>query len=348
MGKDKVHINIVVIGHVDSGKSTTTGHLIYKLGGIDIRVIERFEKEATEMTSDHSSMLGTTKYYYTVIDAPGHRNFIKNMINGTSQADCAVLIIDSTTGGFAAGISKDGQTREHALLAFTLGVKQMICRCNKMFFLAVINAFYTSFGHMDATTPKHSKARYDEIVKEVSSYLKKVDKVPFVPISAFEGDNIIERFTNLDQYKGPTLLEALDMIQEPKRPSDKPLRLPLRDVYKIGGIGTVRVGRVETGIIKPGMVVTFGPTGLTTESLVLSYYREEMRTEQAKGRGACNRTEQGKIKGSWGRIRSCNSEMKRDFTLYIDDAHSRNCLVPSKRLVPPKFLCQNNSNLSQG
>ncbi|KAI3878396.1 hypothetical protein MKW98_001811 [Papaver atlanticum] len=164
------------------------------------------------------------------------------MITGTSQADCAVLIIDSTTGGFEAGISKDGQTREHALLAFTLGVKQMICCCNKM----------------DATTPKYSKARYDEIVKEVSSYLKNVgynpDKIAFVPISRFEWDNMIERSTNLDRYKGPTLLEALDNISEPKRPSDKPLRLPLQDVYKIGGFGTVPVGRVETGFIKPGMV----------------------------------------------------------------------------------------------
>jgi signal recognition particle receptor subunit beta len=163
MGKEKSHINIVVIGHVDSGKSTTTGHLIYKLGGIDKRVIERFEKEAAEMNKrsfKYAWVLDklkaerergitidialwkfeTTKYYCTVIDAPGHRDFIKNMITGTSQADCAVLIIDSTTGGFEAGISKDGQTREHALLAFTLGVKQMICCCNKM----------------DATTPKYS------------------------------------------------------------------------------------------------------------------------------------------------------------------------------------------------
>ncbi|KAK4441156.1 Elongation factor 1-alpha [Sesamum alatum] len=288
MGKEKVHINIVVIGHVDSGKSTTTGHLIYKLGGIDKRVIERFEKEAAEMNKrsfKYAWVLDklkaerergitidialwkfeTTKYYCTVIDAPGHRDFIKNMITGTSQADCAVLIIDSTTGGFEAGISKDGQTREHALLAFTLGVKQMICCCNKM----------------DATTPKYSKARYDEIVKEVSSYLKKVgynpDKIPFVPISGFEGDNMIERSTNLDWYKGPTLLEALDQIQEPKRPSDKPLRLPLQDVYKIGGIGTVPVGRVETGVLKPGMVVTFGPTGLTTEVKSVEMHHESMQ-----------------------------------------------------------------------
>ncbi|KAG6521511.1 hypothetical protein ZIOFF_018634 [Zingiber officinale] len=288
MGKEKVHISIVVIGHVDSGKSTTTGHLIYKLGGIDKRVIERFEKEAAEMNKrsfKYAWVLDklkaerergitidialwkfeTTKYYCTVIDAPGHRDFIKNMITGTSQADCAVLIIDSTTGGFEAGISKDGQTREHALLAFTLGVKQMICCCNKM----------------DATTPKYSKARYDEIVKEVSSYLKKVgynpDKIPFVPISGFEGDNMIERSTNLDWYKGPTLLEALDLVNEPKRPTDKPLRLPLQDVYKIGGIGTVPVGRVETGVLKPGMVVTFGPTGLTTEVKSVEMHHEALQ-----------------------------------------------------------------------
>ena len=166
MGKEKTHINIVVIGHVDSGKSTTTGHLIYKLGGIDKRVIERFEKEAAEMNKrsfKYAWVLDklkaerergitidialwkfeTTKYYCTVIDAPGHRDFIKNMITGTSQADCAVLIIDSTTGGFEAGISKDGQTREHALLAFTLGVKQMICCCNKVYML--IPCTYAAF-----------------------------------------------------------------------------------------------------------------------------------------------------------------------------------------------------------
>jgi len=165
MGKEKFHINIVVIGHVDSGKSTTTGHLIYKLGGIDKRVIERFEKEAAEMNKrsfKYAWVLDklkaerergitidialwkfeTTKYYCTVIDAPGHRDFIKNMITGTSQADCAVLIIDSTTGGFEAGISKDGQTREHALLAFTLGVKQMICCCNKVRILLSSGTFF--------------------------------------------------------------------------------------------------------------------------------------------------------------------------------------------------------------
>jgi elongation factor 1-alpha len=276
MGKEKTHINIVVIGHVDSGKSTTTGHLIYKCGGIDKRVIEKFEKEAQEMgkgsfkyawvldklkaerergiTIDISLWkFETPKYYVTIIDAPGHRDFIKNMITGTSQADCAVLVIASGQGEFEAGISKNGQTREHALLAYTLGVKQMIVAVNKM----------------DDKSVNYSQARYDEIKKEVSAYIKKVgynpDKVSFVPISGWNGDNMLEKSPNLEWYKGPTLLEALDAIEPPARPTNKPLRLPLQDVYKIAGIGTVPVGRVETGILKPGMMVTFAPAGVTTE-----------------------------------------------------------------------------------
>jgi elongation factor 1-alpha len=195
----------------------------------------------------------TPKFYYTIIDAPGHRDFIKNMITGTSQADVAILVIASPPGEFEAGISKNGQTREHALLAFTLGVKQMIVLVNKM----------------DDKNVSWSQARFDEIKNEVSSYLKKVGydptKVPFVPISGWQGDNMLEKSPNLGWWKGPTLLEALDSVTEPKRPMDKPLRIPLQDVYKIGGIGTVPVGRVETGILKPGQVVTFAPVGVTTE-----------------------------------------------------------------------------------
>jgi elongation factor 1-alpha len=186
------------------------------------------------------------------------------MITGTSQADAAILVIDCTTGGFEAGISKDGQTREHALLAYTLGVKQMIVACNKM----------------DDKTVTYAKARYEEVQKEVSAYLKKVgynpDKVPFVPISGWVGDNMIDRSDNLPWYKGPTLIEALDNLEPPKRPVDKPLRLPLQDVYKIGGIGTVPVGRVETGIIKPNDVVTFAPTGLTTEVKSIEMHHEAL------------------------------------------------------------------------
>ena len=287
MGKEKIHINLVVIGHVDAGKSTATGHLIYKCGGIDKRTIEKFEKEAAEMgkaSFKYAWVLdklkaererGITidialwkfespKCVFTIIDAPGHRDFIKNMITGTSQADAAILVIASGTGEFEAGISGDGQTREHALLAFTLGVKQMIVAVNKM----------------DDKTVNYQQGRFDEIKKEVQLYLKKVgyniEKVQFVPISGWMGDNMIERSTNMNWYKGPTLLEALDQLDPPVRPVDKPLRLPLQDVYKIGGIGTVPVGRVETGVLRPGDVVTFAPTNLTTEVKSVEMHHEAL------------------------------------------------------------------------
>uniref|UniRef100_A0A096NN64 Elongation factor 1-alpha n=1 Tax=Papio anubis TaxID=9555 RepID=A0A096NN64_PAPAN len=282
MGKEKTHINIVVIGHVDSGKSTTTGHLIYKCGGIDKRTIEKFEKEAAEMgkgsfkyawvldklkaerergiTIDISLWkFETTKYYITIIDAPGHRDFIKNMITGTSQADCAVLIVAAGVGEFEAGISKNGQTREHALLAYTLGVAWQLAR---------------GVNKMDSPTSK-GKMRPQPAT------------VPFVPISGWHGDNMLEP-SPMPWFKGwkverkegnasgVSLLEALDTILPPTRPTDKPLRLPLQDVYKIGGIGTVPVGRVETGILRPGMVVTFAPVNITTEVKSVEMHHEAL------------------------------------------------------------------------
>ena len=297
MGKEKVHVNVVVIGHVDSGKSTTTGHLIYKCGGIDKRTIEKFEKEANEMgkgsfkyawvldnlkaerergiTIDAAlSKFETPKYYVTVIDAPGHRDFIKNMITGTSQADCAILSISAASGEFEAGISKDGQTNEHALLAYTLGVKQLIVAVNKM------------------DTVQWSEERYNEICKEMQKFLKRVgyktEAVAMIPLSGWHGDNMIEQSTNMGWFKGAeidregkkvvvkTLIEAIDAIVPPARPSNLPLRLPLQDVYKIGGIGTVPVGRVETGVIKPGMIVTFAPAGLTTEVKSVEMHHESV------------------------------------------------------------------------
>lgn len=308
--KEKPHLNIVVIGHVDSGKSTTTGHLIFKCGGVDPRTIEKFKKEAAEMgkgsfcyawvldklkserergiTIDIALMqFETEQYDVTIIDAPGHRDFIKNMITGTSQADAAVLIVAAGTGEFEAGYAKTGQTREHLLLAFTLGVKDVIIAVNKM----------------DTTAPPYSEARYKEIKGEVSNYLKKigynVPRIPFVPISGFHGDNMVppkkgdpEPPNNMPWYKGVTvksgekgkerdvtfkwLTDALDNVPVPTRPVKLALRLPLQDVYKIGGIGTVPVGRVETGTIKPGMLVTFGPTGLTTEVKSVEMHHESL------------------------------------------------------------------------
>uniref|UniRef100_A0AAQ4QVW2 Tr-type G domain-containing protein n=1 Tax=Gasterosteus aculeatus aculeatus TaxID=481459 RepID=A0AAQ4QVW2_GASAC len=469
MGKEKIHINIVVIGHVDSGKSTSTGHLIYKCGGIDKRTIEKFEKEAAEMgkgSFKYAWVLDklkaerergitidialwkfeTSRYYVTIIDAPGHRDFIKNMITGTSQADCAVLIVAAGVGEFEAGISKNGQTREHALLAFTLGVKQLIVGVNKMdsteppysqarfeeiqkevstyikkigynpatvafvpisgwhgdnmleasekmgwfkgwkgsfkyawvldklkaerergitidialwkfetgrYYVTIIDApghrdfiknmitgtsqadcavlivaagvgefeagiskngqtrehallaftlgvkqLIVGVNKMDSTEPPYSQARFEEIQKEVSTYIKKIGYNPatvaFVPISGWHGDNMLEASSNMGWFKGwkverkdgnasgVTLLEALDAILPPSRPTDKPLRLPLQDVYKIGGIGTVPVGRVETGIIKPGMLVTFAPANLTTEVKSVEMHHESL-TEATPG-----------------------------------------------------------------
>ncbi|CDS42122.1 elongation factor 1 alpha [Echinococcus multilocularis] len=285
MGKEKTHINLIVIGHVDSGKSTSTGHLIYKCGGIDKRTIEKFEKEAAEMGKSSFKYawvldklkaerergitidialwkFETPKYLVTIIDAPGHRDFIKNMITGTSQADCAILVVAAGTGEFEAGISKNGQTREHALLAFTLGVKKLIIAVNKM----------------DAVD--YSEKRFQEISSEMKAYIKKVgynpDTVNIVPISGWVGDNMLEPSPNMPWYKGPTLLASIDLIEPPTRPVDKPLRLPLQDVFKISGIGTVPVGRVETGIMKSGMVVTFAPVGISTEVKSIEMHHETL------------------------------------------------------------------------
>lgn len=281
-----VSTRYVVCGFVDAQVAHTSQ-----------RTIEKFEKEAAELgkgSFKYAWVLDklkaerergitidialwkfeTPKYYVTVIDAPGHRDFIKNMITGTSQADCAILIIAGGTGEFEAGISKDGQTREHALLAYTLGVRQLIVAVNKM------------------DTTKWSEDRFNEIIKETSNFVKKVGYNPktvaFVPISGWHGDNMLEASPNMPWYKGwqketkagvvkgKTLLDAIDAIEPPVRPSDKPLRLPLQDVYKIGGIGTVPVGRVETGVIKAGMVVTFAPSGVTTEVKSVEMHHEQL------------------------------------------------------------------------
>jgi len=238
-GKEKERINLVVIGHVDAGKSTSCGHLIYKCGGIDPRTIERYEKEATAagkgsfkfawvldrlkasrdrgITIDISLWrFDSASYDVTIIDAPGHKDFVKNMITGTSQADVALLVISAVTGEFEAGISKEGSTREHALLAFTLGVKQIIVGINKM------------------DRVEYSEERYNEIVREVSAFLKKIGynpkAVPFVPFSGWTGENLTETSSMMPWYKGSSLLQAIDSVKPPKRPVDKPLRLPINDV----------------------------------------------------------------------------------------------------------------------
>jgi elongation factor 1-alpha len=273
---DKPHLNLVIMGHVDHGKSTTTGHLLYASGSIDQRTIKAFEEEAAKLgkgsfkyawvldnlkeerergvTIDLRFLkFNTKKFNFTIIDAPGHRDFVKNMITGASQADAAVLFVSAKKGEFEAGIGPGGQTREHAFLAFTLGVRQVIVAINKM----------------DDNTVSWNEERYNEIKDEVTRMLKivgyKVDKINFIPTSGWTGDNLVKKSENMGWYKGPTLIEALDNLEIPSKPTHKPLRIPVQDVYTITGIGTVPVGRVETGVLKPGMNIVFMPSNKTSE-----------------------------------------------------------------------------------
>ncbi len=272
----KPHLNLIVIGHVDHGKSTLVGHLLYRLGYVDEKTLKTLEEEAKKkgkesfkfawlldklkeerergLTIDLSFVkFETKKYYFTIIDAPGHRDFIKNMITGASQADAAILVVSARPGEFEAGMSPEGQTREHLILAKTMGIDQIIVAVNKM----------------DATQPPYDKKRYEQIKAILSKFMKGLgydpSKIPFVPVSAWTGENLIERSPNMPWYNGPTLVEALDMLQPPKKPIDKPLRIPIQNVYSITGVGTVPVGRVETGVLKVGDKVVFMPPGVVGE-----------------------------------------------------------------------------------
>ncbi|MFP3268331.1 MAG: translation elongation factor EF-1 subunit alpha [Desulfurococcales archaeon] len=273
---EKPHLNLVVIGHVDHGKSTTVGHILYRLGFIDPKKMAELEAEAQKrgkesfkfawlldnlkeerergVTIDLSFMkFETKKYYFTIIDAPGHRDFVKNMITGASQADAAILVVSARKGEFEAGMSPEGQTREHLLLAKTMGIDQLIVAINKM----------------DATEPPYSQERYKQVVDILTKFMKGLgydtSKMPFIPISGWMGDNLIERSPNMPWYTGPTLVEALDQLQIPPKPLDKPLRIPIQAVYAISGIGTVPVGRVETGVLKKGDRIVFMPPAVVGE-----------------------------------------------------------------------------------
>jgi len=273
---EKPHLNLVIIGHVDHGKSTTMGHLLYLTGVIDDRIIRTYEEEAKRLGKETFKFawvldnlkeerergltidlrflkFETPKFFFTIIDAPGHRDFVKNMITGASQADGAVLFVSAKRGEFEAGIGPGGQTREHAFLAFTLGVRQLVVAVNKM----------------DDPTVNWSQERYEEIKGEVSRMLKivgyKPDEIAFVPTSGWTGDNLVKLSEKMPWYKGPTLYEALDAFELPPKPVDKPLRLPVQDVFTITGVGTVPVGRVETGVLKVGDTVIFMPSKVTGE-----------------------------------------------------------------------------------
>ncbi|MBD6955330.1 MAG: translation elongation factor EF-1 subunit alpha [Thermoplasmata archaeon] len=276
---NKPHLNVVFIGHVDHGKSTTVGRLLLDTGAIDPRIIEQYRKEAAEkgkatfefawvmdrlkeerergVTIDVAHKeFQSNKYYITIIDAPGHRDFVKNMITGTSQADAAILVVSAKEG-------VQEQTREHIFLARALGVPQMVVAVNKM----------------DATTPPYSQEAFNSVKAEVEKLLKNVGykDVIFVPISGYVGDNVVKPSPNLSWYKGPTLVEALDMLKLPEKPIDKPLRIPVQDVYSITGIGTVPVGRVETGVLNVNDTVIFMPANKTGEVKSIEMHHQPLQ-----------------------------------------------------------------------
>jgi elongation factor 1-alpha len=289
------HVSIVIAGHVDSGKSTTTGRLIFELGGIDEREMQKLRDEAKTLNKESFAFafymdrckeersrgvtiqatvkeFHTDQYHYTIIDAPGHRDFIKNMLTGASQADVALLMVPAD-GNFTAAVAKgdhkaevvQGQTRQHARLLNLLGVKQLIVGVNKM----------------DCKTANYSQERYEECASEARNMLAKVgwkkefirDSVPIIPISGFKGDNLIAQSPNMPWWKGVdvkvgdekvhvhTLLDTLNnMVQLPARKANAPMRMPVSSICKIRGVGDVITGRMEQGTVNPGVEVVFLPT----------------------------------------------------------------------------------------
>lgn len=276
---EKPHMNLIFIGHVDHGKSTTVGRLLYETGAITDRDIQRFKeltqqfnrptfefafvmdslKEERErgITIDVSHKeFQTPKYYFTIIDAPGHRDFVKNMITGASQADAAVIVVSAEEG-------IKPQTREHAILINVLGVPQVIVGINKM------------------DVSNYAEGKYKTLKEEMQKMLKSlgynIDKVPFIPYSAQMGGNVKAKPDSMAWYTGPTLLAALDNLTVPEKPVDKALRMPIQDVYSIKGFGTVPVGRVETGVMKVGDQVIIMPEGKRTEVKSIEMHHQQLQ-----------------------------------------------------------------------
>jgi peptide chain release factor subunit 3 len=282
-GDPREHLNLVFIGHVDAGKSTLSGNILYLTDNVDKRTIERYEKEAKERnreswflafimdTNEEERAKGKTVEVgkaqfetdlkrYTILDAPGHKNYVPNMIQGASQADVGVLVISARKGEFETGFDRGGQTREHAMLAKTLGVSYLVVAVNKM----------------DEPTVQWKKERFDECVTKIRPFLKSCGfvikrEVKFIPISGLSGANVKDEValsecswwkeyytSNENNTSAPTLLSLLDTLEIAGRDPEAPLRIPVLDRYTDRGI--ISMGKVESGIIRPGMKVTIMPT----------------------------------------------------------------------------------------
>ena len=288
---DKPHLNMIITGHIDNGKSTTMGHFLMQLGVVDERTIQQHAEESEKtgkgdtfkyawvmdnikderergITIDLAfQKFETPKYFFTLIDAPGHRDFVKNMITGASEADCAVLVLSAKEGETDTAVAPGGQAREHAFLLKTLGVNQIIIAINKM---DVSNYSEDAF--------KAAKEKGEKLVKSVGY---KIDSVPVVPVSGWKGDNLVKKSENMKWWTGKTLLETFDEFKMPEKPIGKPLRVPIQDVYTITGVGTVPVGRVETGKMKAGDKIVIMPSGAPGEIKSIETHHTEMPSAEA-------------------------------------------------------------------
>ncbi|MCH2407476.1 MAG: translation elongation factor EF-1 subunit alpha [Candidatus Nitrosopelagicus sp.] len=288
---EKEHLNMIVTGHIDNGKSTTMGHFLMDLGVVDERTIAQHAKESEEtgkgdtfkyawvmdnikderargITIDLAfKKFETPKYFFTLIDAPGHRDFVKNMITGASEADCAILVLSAKEGETDTAVAPGGQAREHAFLLKTLGVSQIILAINKM-----------DDSKFSEDAYKAAKEKGEKLVKSVGY---KIENVPAIPISGWTGDNLVKKSENMPWYNGKTLLESFDDFKVPEKPTGKPLRLPIQDVYSITGVGTVPVGRVETGTMKPNDKIIVMPSGAVGEIKSIETHHQEMPSATA-------------------------------------------------------------------
>ena len=287
MASEKPNFNVVFVGHVDHGKSTAIGRLMYDSGVVPEQELQKLKEEAQKhgkvgfefafvmdrfkeerergVTIDLSyKKLMTQKFQITIIDAPGHKDFIKNMITGASQADAAFLTVAVQHGVMP-------QTKEHIWLLRTMGVSQIAVLINQM------------------DTVGYAEDKFNKVKADVSALLKQAgynpDKITFIAASGFKGDNVAKKSTNMAWYKGPTILEQLDLFSPPEKPINLPLRMPLQDVYEIKGAGTVPVGKIETGVMKIGQKVIVLPgrsgKGIEGDIKTIEMHHEQMQDAQA-------------------------------------------------------------------
>lgn len=356
---EKSHIGVVLIGHVDHGKSTLAGRLLFDSDQIDPYIIERYERKAVAMGKKTFEFawvmdtlpeerergltiktqirdLYTKKYFLTIIDAPGHENFIKNMILGARQADAAVLIVSANEG-------VQEQTREHVYIAKSLGIEQMIVVINKM----------------DITAPPYSQARYDEVVKDVDELMKAAgfEEYEFVPASAYEGDNVVTSSENLAWYTGDTVFTMLDTFRVPKRQTDLSLRWPIQDKFKVRGIGYIPAGKVEAGVIKPDDMIVFMPSNKIAQVKTIEMHRKRIeRGIPGDNIGVDIRTIDGWSLKDWvkkgdvaGPVDSPPTVAKR-FTARIvifdaDEIYRKSKEEKEKRYYPPKIKVGSESTI---